>query len=73
LVAHGDYSSIANCWTKIPAIFRDKEINVVFALFLNVYVFTYPQLLVEALRMFVRTLVWKHCAAPCDLAAMDSV
>jgi len=22
LVAHGDYCSIANCWIKIPAIFR---------------------------------------------------
>ena len=43
-----------------------------FALFLNDYIFN-PQLLAEPLRMFVRALVWKHCAAAYDLAAMNRV
>ena len=38
LVLHGDYSNIANCQTKIPAIFRDNmEFFLVISRFLVVY------------------------------------
>jgi hypothetical protein len=55
LVAHGDYSSIANWRTKLLAIFRG------FSVFRNSYVFV-PVFLAEHLKMFCGILFGRHCS-----------
>ena len=64
LLAHGDYSNIYNCGSKILAIFRSKF--MISAVFQNSYIFI-PLLLSEPLMMFCETqrfsgtLFEKHC------------
>jgi len=57
LVAHRDYSSIADCQTKTTFTFRR-----LFGIFHNIskFVRTYSTLLVEPLTELSRTLVGKH-------------
>lgn len=57
IVAHGGYSSVANCRTKISTIFRG--VYGIFAVLKNFYLFVL-RYLAEPLPMFRGTLIRKH-------------
>jgi hypothetical protein len=54
-VEHGDYFSIVDCWTKIPAISRDMNFS---RCFLNFYSFI-PRFLAEHLTMLCCTVIFR--------------
>jgi len=56
MIAHGDYSSTANCWTKVPMV-----IVGYLEFYVSELLFIYSTIFHKTPKIFHGTLIGKHC------------